>query len=388
MKEINEKRLGQRLKTFDAILDSYSRKEPFARFLSQYFKDNKQMGSSDRRVASRLTYNFFRLGHALKGFPDTQKLAIAELLVERESDLIKLLYPELESLLKLSLNEKIEYIKERFDFRLESVFPLSNKVSTEINKEEFFISHFIQPNLFIRIHPGKEFQVKETLKKSQISFQELTEHTLSFVNGTKLDQIKEIRGKYEVQDYSSQQTSQLFNATGGESWWDACAGSGGKSILLMNEQPGVRLLVSDVRNSILRNLDERFNTAGISQYRRKIIDLTRESNILKEELFDGIILDVPCSGSGTWGRTPEVLSNFDNQKLEHYSNLQKEIIFNVIRHLKPGKPLIYITCSVYEQENEAAVRYLEELGMHLETMQYFKGYERKSDTLFAARLIR
>jgi 16S rRNA (cytosine967-C5)-methyltransferase len=388
MKEVNEKRLRQRLKTFDAILDSYSRKEPFARFLSQYFKDNKQMGSNDRRVASRLTYNFFRLGHALKGLPDTQKLAVAELLVESESDLIKFLYPELESLLKLSLNEKIEFIKERFDFRLESVFPLSNKVSTEINKEEFFISHFIQPNLFIRIHPGKELEVKETLKKSEISFQELTEHTLSFVNGTKLDQIKEIRGKYEVQDYSSQQTSQLFNATGGESWWDACAGSGGKSILLMNKQPGVRLLVSDVRNSILRNLDERFNTAGIPQYRRKIIDLTRESNILKEELFDGIILDVPCSGSGTWGRTPEVLSNFDNQKLEHYSNLQKEIIFNVIRHLKPGKPLIYITCSVYEQENEAAVRYLEELGMHLETMRYFKGYERKSDTLFAARLIR
>lgn len=388
MKEVNQTRLHQRLKTFEAILDSYDRKEPYARFLSQYFKGNKQMGSSDRRVASRLTYNFFRLGHALKGLSNIQRLAIAEFLVERESDLIKLLYPELESLLKLSLNEKVDLIKARFDFHLESVFPLSNKISTEINKEKFFISHFIQPDLFIRIHPGKEFQVKNILRRNEISFQELAEHTLSFVNGTKLDQIKEIQGKYEVQDYSSQQTSQLFKANAGESWWDACAGSGGKSILLMHEQPRVRLLVSDVRNSILKNLDERFTTAGISQYRRKIIDLTGERSLVNEELFDGIILDVPCSGSGTWGRTPEALSNFDNQKLEHYSNLQKEILCNVIRHLKPGKPLIYITCSVYEQENEAAVRYLEELGMHLEKMQYFKGYERKGDTLFAARLTR
>jgi 16S rRNA (cytosine967-C5)-methyltransferase len=388
MIEINEKRLNQRLKTFDAIMGAYDRKGPFARFLSQYFKDNKQMGSSDRRVASRLTYNFFRLGLTLQDLSDTQKIAIAEFLIENESDFIKLLLPELEDRLKLSLEDKIAYVKEHFDFQLESVFPLNDKVSTEIDKDKFFQSHFIRPDLFIRIHPGSEAKVKETLKKKEVPFQVLTEHTLSFVNGTKLDQIKEIQGKYEVQDYSSQQTSQLFNASKGESWWDACAGSGGKSIPLMHKQPGTRLLVSDIRNSILKNLDERFTKAGISQYRRKIIDLTKESSILKDELFDGIILDVPCSGSGTWGRTPEMLANFNDQKLEYYSNLQKDILSNVIRHLKPGKPLIYITCSVYEQENEAAIRYLEEVGLRLENMQYFKGYERKSDTLFAARLTR
>lgn len=388
MKEINEKRLHQRLKTFDTIIGTYDRQEPFARFLSQYFKENKQMGSSDRRVASRLTYNFFRLGEAFQDFPDRQKLTIAEFLVENESDFIKLLLPELEEHIDLSLADKIEYVKEHFNFQLESIFPLENKISAEIDKDKFFHSHFIQPDLFIRIHPGNEVKVKEILKKNEVTFQELAERTLSFVNGTKLDQIKEIQGKYEVQDYSSQQTSQLFNISKDESWWDACAGSGGKSIPLMHEQPSTRLLVSDIRNSILKNLDERFAKAGISQYRRKILDLTKEGSVLKDEFFDGIILDVPCSGSGTWGRTPEMLTNFNDQKLEHYSNLQKEILSNVIRHLKPGKPLIYITCSIYEQENEEIIRYLEEVGMHLEKMQYFKGYEKRGDTLFAARLIR
>lgn len=385
---MNEKRLPQRLKTFDAIINAFDRKEPFARFLGQYFKENKQMGSSDRRVASRLTYNFFRLGNALQDLPDHQKIALGDFLCEEDSSFAKLLLPELEGQVNDSLEDKIKFCEEHFNFNLESLFPLSEAVSDQIDKEAFFKSHFIQPDLFIRIHPGNEVKIKSVLKNAEISFQELEENVLAFANGTKLDQIKEIQGKYEVQDYSSQLSSQLFMAEEGESWWDACAGSGGKSIPLMHQQPKVRLMVSDIRNSILKNLDERFTKAGISQYRRKVLDLTKENSILKDELFDGIILDSPCSGSGTWGRTPEMLTNFDQDKLDHYSSLQKEIVDNVILHLKPGKPLIYITCSVYRQENEQLVQYLEEKGMKLEKMEYFKGYERKGDTLFAARLIK
>lgn len=386
---MNEKRLHQRLKTFDTIIATYDTKEPFARFLSQFFKENKQMGSKDRKVASRLTYNFFRLGDALKELSGHQRLAIAEFLCEEESDIATLLLPELEDHIAKSLSEKVNYLKESYDFQLEEVFPLQENLSAEIDREAFFQSHFVQPDLFIRIYPGNEEQVKSSLKRLEIPFQELGENSLSFANGTKLDQHGELQGKYEVQDYSSQQTTTLFNASSGESWWDACAGSGGKSIPLMHQQPTVKLMVSDIRNSILRNLDERFIKAGISKYRRKVIDLTKDNAILKDEFFDGIILDVPCSGSGTWGRTPETLSSFTAEQLEHYTSVQKEIMQHVVQRIKPGKPLIYITCSVYEQENEANVKYLqEELGMKLEKAQYFKGYENRSDTLFAARLIK
>ncbi len=383
-----EKRIHQRLKTFDSIIDSYDGKQPFARFLGIFFKENKQMGSSDRRIASRLVYNFFRLGGLLRDLPNSQRLAIAEFLCEEESSFSNFLLPDLEEHIRLNVADKIKFLIKHFDFKLESLFPLSEHISVQIDKEKFFKSHFIQPDLYIRIHPGNESKVKDVLKKNEVTFHELAENILSFVNGTKLNQISEIQGKYEVQDYSSQQTSQLFNAAIDESWWDACAGSGGKSIPLMQLQPNTRLLVSDIRNSILKNLDERFAKAGISNYRRKVIDLAKDSSILNDEQFDGIIVDVPCSGSGTWGRTPEMLINFDQKQLEHYSTLQKEIVTNVIHHLKPGKPLIYITCSVYKKENEEVVRYLEEKGMKLEKTEYFKGYESRGDTLFAARLIR
>src|SRR5690606_7324437 len=140
-------------------------------------------------------------------------------------------------------------------------------------------------------------------------------------------------------------------ATAGEHWWDACAGAGGKSLLLLDQSAGVNLLVSDTRRSILRNLDERFDAAGIKSYRQKIIDLRNDTaTVLGDEQFDGIILDAPCTGSGTWGRTPEMLSAFDSQAIGRFAELQRQLATRVIRHLKPGKPLIYITCSVYAEE--------------------------------------
>src|SRR5690606_14057840 len=121
----------------------------------------------------------------------------------------------------------------------------------------------------------------------------------------------------------------------------------------------------------------------------KLIDLTKDpSAVLNDTTFDGIIIDAPCSGSGTWGRTPEILTSFTEDKLKHYSELQKELLENAINYIKPGKPLIYITCSVYKQENEEQVEYLESKGFKIEEMTYFEGASNGADTLFGARLIR
>src|SRR5690606_20084738 len=215
-------------------------------------------------------------------------------------------------------------------------------------------------------------------------------HTLALPNGTALDRVPGIAGMYEVQDFSSQQTGDYFEAAPGECWWDACAGAGGKSLMLLDRHPDVRLLVSDTRNSILRNLDVRFDMAGITSYRRKILDLTRDTRaILNDEQFDGIILDAPCTGSGTWARTPEVISAFDEQRIAAFAGLQRRIAGNAILHLKSGKPLIYITCSVFSEENEETVSFLQEqYGLKSEKTALLTGYRRRADTLFVARMIK
>jgi len=195
---------------------------------------------------------------------------------------------------------------------------------------------------------------------------------------------------YQVQDLSSQKTGVFFEPASWDYWWDCCAASGGKSLLLHDLEPKVQLLVSDVREDSLNNLDERFQEAGIKKYQKKVLDLLQNNDPdLHHYEFDGIILDAPCSGSGTWGRTPEMLYYFDDHKIAYFSKLQKAIAGNVAKYLKEGKPLIYITCSVFRQENEDVVAWIEEnLPLKLEKSEVIKGYNDKADTMFAARFIR
>src|SRR5690606_20322966 len=139
--------------------------------------------------------------------------------------------------------------------------------------------------------------VLTALDGAQVDYRIVDTLTIALPNGTALDRVGGINGYYEVQDYASQQTGLDFEATAGERWWDACAGAGGKSLLLLDQSPGVNLMVSDTRRSILRNLDERFERAGIKSYRQKVVDLTKDSaGVMGDEQFDGIILDAPCSG--------------------------------------------------------------------------------------------
>ncbi len=386
---MSEKRLLQRLRNTERLLDSYHTEEPFSRFLSRFFKENRQMGSGDRRVATHLSYHLFRLGSAAAALPRHERVAMAELLCAPEGEWLSFLKPEWAFLTDRSLEERISFLEEHTGFRLQDVFPLQKEISPAIDVPAFIRSHFVQPRLFIRIHNGKERAVTTLLREAGIPYETITGQTLALDNGAPLNQLKKLKGLYEVQDLSSQQTASFFRARPGESWWDACAASGGKSILLKQTEPAVSLLVSDIRQSILRNLDERFESAGIRDYRRKIIDLTSDpSVILGDEQFDGIILDAPCTGSGTWGRTPEMLSRFSAQGIARYVLLQQQMAAHAVRHLKPGCPLIYITCSVFQAENERTVAFLEQLGLRTEQAAYLQGYTDRADTLFAARLIK
>jgi len=389
--EVNERRIGQQFRNFEKALTGFSNTEPFARYLTRFFKENKQMGSSDRRMTSRLCYNFFRIGKAKGELPMMERLALAEYLCETHSSLVALVYPDLFPTLELPVVDKIRILFDRFNFQLYDVFPFSDHMSDEIDKDAFVASFFTQPKLFIRIKRGFEHEVKSELEKVGFAVDEIGPQTLALSNGTKLQQLFRLEGKYEVQDLSSQKTIHFMEALPHQSWWDACAASGGKALLFLDRYPKTNLLVSDVRLSILRNLDERFQKADIRQdYRKKIIDLRQDTfSILGDELFDGIILDAPCSGSGTWGRTPEMIQQFSMDQLVEFSTLQRAIAQRVVRHLKPNGAMTYITCSVFKEENENVVDYMvKELGLKLDRLEVIKGYQDKADSMFAARLIK
>ena len=194
-------------------------------------------------------------------------------------------------------------------------------------------------------------------------------------------------GLFEIQDIASQHISEIFQPIKNEAWWDCCAGSGGKSLLLLELMPQIQLFVSDSRESIIQNLKDRFERHDHTNYTSYILDLERvtEKELIKIPQFNAIIADVPCSGSGTWGRTPEWLSFFTEEKLNEYVLKQRNIISTVTNKLLPGGKIIYITCSVYSDENEKNVNWFcENLPLKLEQQKYFQFSNDGGDTLFGA----
>jgi len=387
-----ERRINHQIRTVGRLLQEYDQQRymPLARFLTGFYKRNRQMGGNDRRTVSRLVYHYFRIGSAAPHADLSVRLAIAEFLCGEDSAVVQQALPELYPAIGLPMEEKLALLEKHTDFRLEDVFPFQAHLSAGIDGLDFVRSLFIQPDLFIRLRPTWAREVQVRLTEEEIPYHVLDKFTLGLSNGAPLDRIGGIAGKYTVQDYSSQRTGDFFEASNGENWWDATAGAGGKSLLLLDKQPGINLLVSDIRPSILRNLDERFEEAGIKKYRQKIIDLTKDTaTILGGEQFDGIILDAPCSGSGTWGRTPEMITSFRSDSIQQYSAIQRQIAEQVIKHLKPGKPLVYITCSVFSEENEQVIAYLQDTGsVELERMELLHGYRHRADSMFVARLFK
>jgi len=384
-------RVDHQIRAFEQILNSYDGSLPLHRFLPAYFKQHKQMGSSDRRWATRHIYSFFRLGKALLVLTNEERLSVADFLCHDTLSLIvEKNLPDLAGDITLPLEEKLSLIKAKYpDFDLTQVYPFHAALSEDVSKESFFASFFQQPDLFIRVAAADLDSIVAKLKDENIAVKAISDTALALPNGTKLETILK-EGSYQVQDLSSQHTGQYFKPNKWDKWWDCCAASGGKTLLLHSFEPVIELLVTDLREGVLMNLDERFRLAGIKKYHKKELDLLQNNDqVLHHYQFDGIILDAPCTGSGTWGRTPEMLTFFDERKINQFATIQKGIAQNVVKYLKPGKPLIYITCSAFAAENEAVVKHLTDtLPLELERMELIKGYENHADTMFVARLIK
>jgi 16S rRNA (cytosine967-C5)-methyltransferase len=367
------------------ILQQYTGDMPFAAWLKNYFRQHKKYGSRDRKQIADLCFCYFRLGKAFSNQVLDERLLIGQFLCHQDSVFIRELKKEWSEKQFLSSSDKLAFLDSSQGNLL---FPFNNEISHEIDKEAFTLSFLQQPDLFLRIRPGKEKVVLQKLDKAGIPFTQ-DGHCLRLSNNTKVDEVLRLDEEAVVQDRSSQRVleplqHQTANAKPQTAAWDCCAASGGKTILLHDTFPQLRLTVSDIRESILMNLRNRLKRAGIGSYKSFVADISAPGFSLPRN-FDLILCDAPCSGSGTWARTPEQLLFFTQEKIEHYTNLQKSIALNASKSLRSNGFFLYITCSVFTRENEEVVDYLSQHGnLQVLSQHYFKGYEKKGDTLFAA----
>lgn len=378
------------LNTTKVILENYSGAEPFVSYLKKYFSDNKKSGSRDRKQITHLCYSYFRTAHLLGGQSPEDKILKGLFLCSSQPDeILAALKPEWNDKVHLSLQEKYAILSIRKS--IQELFPWHKELSDGINSEEFAKSFLIQPDLFLRIRPHHAKEVLLKIIESGIVYEFISPFALRLSNSFRADQFFELDKEVVVQDLSSQRVGEFMELVRrGRSdqllkVWDCCAGSGGKSIMAFDLNPEIDLTVSDIRESILTNLKKRFKQAGIKKYKSFFADVVLHT-LSPEEDFDVIIADVPCSGSGTWGRTPDQLIFFNTEKINEYAVLQKKIVFNAVQQLQSGGNLLYITCSVFRKENEDAVEFIKEkLHLRLIKMELIKGYDKKADTMFVAR---
>jgi 16S rRNA (cytosine967-C5)-methyltransferase len=162
-------------------------------------------------------------------------------------------------------------------------------------------------------------------------------------------------GHFAVQDEASQMASLLLNPQPGERILDCCAAPGGKAThlaQLMGNQG--ELLAMDISSSKLPLIQESAARLGISIIRTRAADLL-QSGAFPADAFDRILLDAPCSGLGVIRRNPEAKWRVTSEDIARLAAVQKNLLKNAIRMLKPGGKLLYSTCSTTPDENEGVV---------------------------------
>lgn len=374
-----------------AILESYEGAVPLTHFLKRYFKANPILGSRDRKVISDAVYSYYRCAKALpEALSPSEKVGLSIYLAENESPHTAKLIPEAWQKKRSALfTDRMQALSEAgISVNPERILPAGIKLSPGINKNTWLESIWRKPRVFFRILSRDQERTLQKLQDAGIEWMAEGNNAYSCAPGTALEKVLSPE-EYRIQDLSSQQTAGFFALKAGDSVWDCCSGAGGKSLLACETQADIRLTVSDVRGSILHNLADRFRL-----YKRaipeQILVSAADSAALSEKLgkrqFDHIIADVPCSGSGTWARTPEQLYFFDPASLNEFADRQSSILKNAAAYLKPGAYLTYITCSVFEAENESVLRVLNAEKFELMKAQSIDGSGRRADAMFAALL--
>ena len=172
--------------------------------------------------------------------------------------------------------------------------------------------------------------------------------------GTKVEQWPAYRdGLVEIQDTGSQLACLALDAQPGETVVDLCAGGGGKTLALAAAMDNLgRLVACDTDRGRLSKLAPRAERAGATMIETRLLDLGREMEALQDLAgqADAVLVDAPCSGTGTWRRNPEARWRLTPQSLDRLLAMQTQILDNAARLLRPGGRLVYVVCSLLDTE--------------------------------------
>lgn len=177
---------------------------------------------------------------------------------------------------------------------------------------------------------------------------------LRFPAGTPVEQWDAYKaGQIEVQDSGSQLACLAVGAAPGETVIDLCAGAGGKTLALAAAMAGTgRLLACDTDRPRLSRLDPRAERAGAAFIGTRLLNPGREAEALADLAgkADAVLVDAPCSGTGTWRRNPEARWRLTSAEVARYAAIQARLLDVAATLVRPGGRVVFVTCSLLDAE--------------------------------------
>jgi 16S rRNA (cytosine967-C5)-methyltransferase len=266
---------------------------------------------------------------------------------------------------KSAIGEQLEEALERHrDFQtepdgisapeLQRAIPGWVKEQVEVSPE-WLRALQMEPNLWLRARPGKGRGLAERLGECWVRGDGALADALRYDGAEDLFRTAEFyAGEFELQDLSSQAVGWICDPQPGQTWWDACAGEGGKALHLCDLMQNKGLLwASDRADWRLQKFKRRAARAKVFNYRAA--PWNGGAKLPTKTKFDGILVDAPCSGLGTWQRNPQARWTTTLRDIAELGLVQQELLTNVVAALKPGGRLIYSVCTLAQAEtNEVA----------------------------------
>jgi 16S rRNA (cytosine967-C5)-methyltransferase len=351
---IENKAVAFRYKHLISLLEGYDRQSfPIDFYVSQYFRSNPALGSKDRAYISEEVYRLIRWKSLL------------DYLLEKESTVaswrmrFKCLseHDPKEYLTKeeIPLHTRVSMTSELFDELVASwgkekaveialacnePAPTFVRVNTMKISREALLNKWQSQGYFVG---AGEIETSICFHK-KVNFFTLPEFALGF---------------FEVQDEGSQLVAQKIQAKPQQKVLDFCAGSGGKTLAFAPSLQGTgQIFLHDVRVSALKEAKKRLKRAGIQN--AQVISSEEHGRLkLLKKSMDWVIVDAPCSGTGTLRRNPDMKLKFSKEMLLRLVSQQKVIFEQALSYVKPSGYILYVTCSILKEENsEQAAHFL------------------------------
>lgn len=362
---------------YELICEIFKDEKPADNIINDYLRRRKYIGSKDRRFITDTVWNIVRNRMRLEFEAETENPRMILLAFLKDEDWDIVADGSQYGLASVSKDEKLKLKNLNT-----AVYPdyvaleCPEWLYLKINNRALLEAMQHVAPLDLRVNMADRNEVKNRLKHEGLFFALTPYSPLGLRSEERVNLnncIAYQEGLCEVQDEASQLAALLCDVSAEDKVVDYCAGAGGKSLAIaaINHNEG-QILAHDYDWNRMDAIKERAQRLGIRN-----IKLVRN---VEDKDFDTFIIDAPCSGTGTWRRSPDAKFRLTPKRLAELNKTQSEILETAYLHTKQGGRIVYITCSVLSDENEDRVLDFVKKHSDVRFVNHQTLWQRKIDT--------